>query len=68
MTETIIAWVAGAALWLVVVGALVWWSWGWRRAIGAALAVILLFALVGLGLALIWRAAEWWLSVIPSFV
>lgn len=61
-----------AWLFLVVLAAVIWipilrFLWGWRNAALFCLAAISLVAFLGLFVALVWRAAEWWLSVIPSW-
>jgi hypothetical protein len=62
-----IVWAFGVVLTVVILGALLRFLWGWRKVVlFCALALVFLMSL-GLFVALVWRATEWWLNVIPRF-
>lgn len=60
-----IYWLLAVFLWIAVIGFWASFFWKWRRVATFCLIAFLSVMSLGLLVALVWRAAQWWLRVLP---
>lgn len=53
------------AVWVVIGGPLLWLLWQIRALVVLGLLAVAVIAALGLAAALVWRATQWWMGVIP---